>query len=212
MLMLNKIKQLRKARGLSQSDLGDQIGVHWQTISRIERQKTRLMAKQERALAEFFGVAPDDLYTKGDAPGVRSVHIQQHVQAGVYAESNLWPDDEGYDVVVPDDEELRGFSLYGAEARGSSMNLVYPAGTVLVYTSQLETAESLMVGKRYIVERERIDGLRESTVKTLWQDQEGFYWLQPESDDPRFTAIPVENLNGDRVRIVGRVRYSVRRE
>lgn len=212
MRMRNQIKELREARGWSQSDLGERIGVHWQTISRIERTATRLMQKRERAIAEAFGVAPDDLYVKDPGHSVRSVRVQQHVQAGAFAESNLWHDDDGYEVLVPDDEKLRDYGLYGSEVRGPSMNKIYPEGTVLVYSSTIETRQGLELGKRYIVERERTDGLREASVKTLQQDQDGSYWLVPESTDPRFSPIPVENVNGDTVRVVGRVEYSVRRE
>lgn len=212
MFMRNRVRELREARGWSQEELGHRIGVHWQTISRIERARTRLMEKRERAIAEIFGVAPDDLYEKELPSGLRTVRVQQHVQAGYYAESNLWPDDEGYDVIVPADPDLESFRLYGTEVRGPSMNKIYPEGTVLVFTSIFETLESPVLGKRYIVERVRIDGLRESTVKTLQQDGDGNYWLVPESDDPRFTPIPVDGTGAETVQIVGRVHYSVRRE
>lgn len=170
------------------------------------------MEKRERALAELFGVAPDDLYMKDQAHGLRTVRVQQHVQAGLYAETNLWPDDDGYEVIVPADDDLKDYKLYGSEVRGPSMDKLYPEGTVLVFTSIYETMESVIEGKRYIVERERLDGLREATVKTLQRDRDGNYWLVPESTDPRFGPIPVENANGDKVRLVGRVHYSVRRE
>lgn len=212
MFMRNQIRELREARSWSQSDLGDLIGVHWQTISRIERSRTRLMEKRERAIAEAFGIAPDDLYVKDPGHSVRSVRVQQHVQAGAFSESNLWPDDEGYEVLVPDDERLRNYGLYGSEVRGPSMNKIYPEGTVLIFTNIFETREHLELGKRYIVERERADGLRESSVKTLQKDQDGAFWLVPESDDPRFGPIPVDNGAGDTVRVIGKVEYSVRRE
>lgn len=93
------------------------------------------------------------------------------------------------------------------------MNKRYPDGTVLVFTDALERPEDLIAGKRYIVERERADGLREATVKKLWQDEYGAMWLLPESDDPRFQeAIPINGEDGDMVRILGRVRFSVTRE
>lgn len=212
MFMLNRVRELREARGWSQSDLAEKIDVHWQTISRIENARTRIMAKRERAISEVFGVAPDDLYIRDPMSGLRVVRVQQNVQAGAYAESNLWSDDEGYDVVVPIDEKLNGLKLYGTEVRGSSMDKLYPEGTVLVYTSIFETSESFEAGKRYIVERERTDGLRESTVKTLQKDADGHFWLVPESTDPRWVSIPANGASGESVRIVGRVQYSVKRE
>ena len=93
------------------------------------------------------------------------------------------------------------------------MNRRYPEGTVLIYTNLNDTNEDLIFGKRYIVERERADGLREATVKTLWRDENGKAWLLPESTDPRYQEpIPIEGGENDTVRIVGRVRYAVTRE
>ncbi len=93
------------------------------------------------------------------------------------------------------------------------MNKRYPEGTVLVFTDAMERPEDLVPGKRYLIERERADGLREATVKKLWQDEHGALWLVPESDDPRFQeAIALDGSDGDTIRILGRVKYAVTRE
>lgn len=211
MWMRNRVRDLREAKKLTQTELGDAIGTHYHTIQRIEKAKTRIMPKHEHALAELFGVRIEDLYL---TTGMRSVRVQQHVQAGDYAESHLWPDDDGYDVLVPDRTEYKSFTLYGAEARGASMNKVYPEGTVLVYVDIKETHENLIPGKRYIVERTLTDGLRESTVKTLWKDHEGVLWLLPESTNPRFGPVILKDgaPENETIRIVGRVIFSVRDE
>jgi phage repressor protein C with HTH and peptisase S24 domain len=93
------------------------------------------------------------------------------------------------------------------------MNKRYPEGSALIFTSIYETRETPQVGKRYIVETERPDGLREATVKTLWQDETGEHWLLPESTDPRYQQpIKLSDGDGNIVRIVGRVVFSVQRE
>lgn len=129
--MRNRVRELRERLGLSQGALGDAIGAHWQTVQRIEKQSTRIMPKREKALAEYFGMEIDALYVKNDKAGFRSVLVCQHVEAGIYAESNLWPDDEGYEVAVPNVPDLVKVELHGCEVRGESMNKVYPVGTVL---------------------------------------------------------------------------------
>ena len=68
---------------------------------------------------------------------------------------------------MPDDVEWRGRKLYAAETRGPSMDQIYPEGTVVVFTDMIDTEEEVIAGKRYIVEMERADGLREATVKRL---------------------------------------------
>ncbi|WP_181181806.1 LexA family transcriptional regulator [Mesorhizobium sp. B1-1-6] len=144
---------------------------------------------------------------------VRNVTVKGFVQAGHWAETWEWGDDDVYSVPVPNDPALRPFMLHAAETRGPSMDKRYPERTVLVFTDVVETGASLDLGKRYIVERERADGLREATVKTLWRDEGGKVWLLPESNDPRFQEpIPIEGGEDDTVRVVGRVVYAVSRE
>lgn len=115
-----------------------------------------------------------------------------------------------YEVMVPDTPELSQYILFGAEVRGNSMDKRYSPGSTLVFTSLYDTHEELELGKRYIVQRESIDGTYETTVKTLWQDADGETWLLPESTDPRFQQpIPLKGGEGDTIRIIGRVRYVV---
>ncbi|PZR77896.1 MAG: phage repressor, partial [Stutzerimonas stutzeri] len=105
------------------------------------------------------------------------------------------------------------FTLHGAESRGPSMNKRYPEKSAIIYTDIIETGESPKPGRRYIVEIERADGLRESTVKLLWRDDSGQLWLLPESNDPRYQSpIALNGNEGDTIRIVGRVTHSVQRE
>ena len=149
-----------------------------------------------------------------EAQGLRRVTVKAHVQAGLYAESWEWADSDAYDVYVEDLPELQGFRLYAAETRGPSMNRKWPERTIVVFTDVQETLEDPIPGKRYVVERERTDGQTEHTVKLLHLDEDGRYWLVPESDDPRYQApISVDDgLEGETVRIVGRVHFAVSRE
>lgn len=149
------------------------------------------------------------------APAVRRVMVAAHIQAGVWTEAWEWSDGDQYPVYVPNDPALQSFRLHAAETRGPSMNRRYPEGTVLVFTDVNETMEDPIPGKRYIVERRRPGGETEHTVKLLHIDDEGRYWLVPESADPRFQApIPVDEGtgDGDTVAIIGRVCYSVSKE
>jgi len=204
------------ASGRSQSDVARMLT---ETVNRsIDRAAVNKMTKGTRKIAadELIAMAR---YLNAPAPtqnlGLRSVTVAAHVQAGHWAEHWEWADDEKYEVAVPADPVLDGFQLYGAETRGPSMNRRWPEKTVVVFTNVMETEESLTPGKRYIVQRERADGLKEHTVKLLYQDEKGKFWLVPESTDPLFQQpISVEegSYEGDTVAIIGRVHYSVARE
>lgn len=188
----------------------------------VEGKKRRVLDYSK--LAKALGLDADAL-SRGEyreqgvdplkAPGLRTVQVSAHVEAGYWADHWEWADDEKYDVVVPRDPELDGFTLKAAETRGPSMNRRYPERTIVVFTDPEETQESPRVGKRYVVQRTRNDGAMEHTVKLLHQDEKGKFWLVPESTDPLFQQpIPIGDDDGEtvEVRLVGRVRYSVQRE
>lgn len=148
-------------------------------------------------------------------PRVREVKVRAFVQAGAWSESWEWDDDDRYPVYIPTDPRFEGLNLYAAETRGPSMNKRYPERTVLVFTKITDTREHPVPGKRYIVERRRPSGESEHTVKLLHRDEEGRYWLIPESDDPRFQApIPIDGgeTNADQVIIIGRIVYAISEE
>lgn len=206
-----RIKDIRKRQGLTQAQVADALGIHLTNYNKLENGTADLSLSRMEQISKVLHVEPSELISTGT--GTRKVIVKQGVAAGIWAESPVWSEDEWYDVSVPDDPDLRRFTLHGAEMQGPSMNRRYPEGSALIYTSMVETAEDVIVGKRYIVEIERSDGLREATVKKLWRDEQGKFWLLPESNDPRYQQpIDIDGAEGDVIRIVGRVRYSVQRE
>lgn len=209
--MHNRIKELREAKGLTQSQLAEAVGVHWQTIQRLEGGKTKLDTEWMEKLAPPLDVDAIDLVT--NRPKFRTVEVRGYVQAGQWEEAWELPEDDRYAIPVPDDPQYRHVRLFGVETRGPSMDRRYPEGTVVVVADLYEHGEEPRPGRRYVVERERADGMREATVKTLWRDDDGKLWLLPESTDPRFQQpIAAEGDTGDLVRIIGRVVYAVLRE
>jgi transcriptional regulator with XRE-family HTH domain len=214
------LRDALKEAGVSQAELArlltEKLGrpIDRAAVNKMVLGTRRIFADELVAITQLL---------KADAPGsepsttprLRTVRVAAHVQAGYWAENWEWSDDEQYDVAVPSDPVLDNFTLHAAETRGPSMNRRWPEKTVVVFTNVAETEESPIPGKRYVVERTRVDGKREHTVKLLHQDEKGLFWLVPESNDPLYQEpISVEEgaKNGDEVRIVGRVRFSVARE
>lgn len=209
-------KNLAKCRGkagLSQAALAKISGVSQQLISQIEKDKNT-STKYLPQLANALGVkvAEIDPSYSGPTSDVRMVRVLGYVQAGEWEAAWEWPEESQYEVPVRDEEQFHGYPLLAVETKGESMNKKYPEGTVLVYSSAVHTHEDLKPGKRYIVERQRADGDYEATVKTLFVDNAGKSWLVPESTDPTFESISLENHGDDHIRIIGQVRYAVTRE
>ncbi|MCZ4274023.1 LexA family transcriptional regulator [Maritalea porphyrae] len=210
--MKNRIKQIMKQKNVSRDELADAVDAHPITISKLVSGKMNLTTDWMERIAKALRVRPEELISA--APALRTVTVNMHVEAGSWAEANVWEDpDQQYQIAVPNDPEFANLTLHGAETRGPSMNKRYPSGTIVVYTSIYETDEEPVPGRRYIIECERTDGLREATVKTLHKDEQGCLWLMPESNDPRHQQpIEVNGNLGDTIRIVGRVVFSVQKE
>lgn len=210
--MANRIKELMRERNLSRDDVADGIDAHPITVSKLISGKMKLTTEWMDKFAKVFNVPPEQIIAAAPA-NTRRIRVRSYVEAGVWADHHEWPEDDWYEVAIPDDPRFRTIELVGAETRGPSMNRRYPERTVLVHTDIFAHPEPLEIGKRYIVERERPDGLRETTVKTLERDESGKLWLMPESTDPRFQSpIPIDDDLDALIRVIGRVVYSVQRE
>jgi len=198
--------------GMTQSDLArrltEQLGrsIDRAAVNKMLSGLRKISADELLAIETITG-------EKFDAMPGRAVRVKGKIGAGPFRETWQWEDDEQYDVVVPLDETLDKVALYGGVTCGPSMNRRYPEGTVVVFTDAMETQEPLVPGARYVIERERPDGLREATIKLLHRDDFGRFWMVPESTHPDFQLpMPIDGDNGDVIRIVGRVRFAVIRE
>ncbi len=60
--MDNNIRELRAARGLSQGQLGDVLGVSRQTINAIETERYTPSLPLAIGLARFFGTTVEDIF------------------------------------------------------------------------------------------------------------------------------------------------------
>lgn len=210
----NRIFELSQAKGLTYAQIADHCGVSERTIMRLANAKAeRLNIQWMKKLAKVFGVEPEALQARPVSDALRKVRVQGTLRAGAWAESYEWPPDEHYDVMIPDDPDLRDAALYAAEVAGTSMNLRYQPGSVAVMSKITQRPNEITEGRRYHVQIARVDGTVEDTIKTLTSDRDGKYWLKPESDDPAHQEwIPLEGKPGENVRVVGRVRYVVIRE
>ena len=74
---MNRIEELRKARGWRQSDLADILHAKPQTVSRYERGDRGLDVPTIHALCDLFGVSADYLLGRSELPGERLSEDEQ---------------------------------------------------------------------------------------------------------------------------------------
>jgi transcriptional regulator with XRE-family HTH domain len=63
MSMGTRIKELRKGKNLSQTELAEFLEIHLNTMSKIESDKSDISGEELKKLSDFFGVSADYLLT-----------------------------------------------------------------------------------------------------------------------------------------------------
>lgn len=72
-----KIRQLRKGWGLSQSELAEKIGVSFQQVQKYEKGSTRVSVMRLQQISEVFGVDIASFFEKGrDLPKVSDFTLE----------------------------------------------------------------------------------------------------------------------------------------
>ncbi|MEJ0017497.1 MAG: S24 family peptidase [Acetobacteraceae bacterium] len=149
-------------------------------------------------LARAIGAAPEYLLEaveKNVAPpegpiALTSITVRGAVQAGVWRSALEWPEDERFNVTVPtDDRYPAGIPRFGLLVRGSSMDKLYPEGTIVVVIPLGDLGRTPNDGERVVVlRRDRKTGEYEATLKEFGKDQRGRILLWPRSSDPEFQS------------------------
>ena len=67
-IVARNMRRFRIARGLSQTELGDAVGVTFQQIQKYEKAKNAIAPGRLRQMCKVLGVAPADMF--GDQPEV----------------------------------------------------------------------------------------------------------------------------------------------
>ena len=72
----SRIASIRKARGISQTDLGNAIGVTFQQVQKYEKGANRIGSGRIQQVAQFLGVKVSTLFEDGDeASGAETSEI-----------------------------------------------------------------------------------------------------------------------------------------
>src|ERR1700744_2444874 len=72
------LRRLRRKAGLSQTDLGEALGLSFQRVQKYERGANPISASALVKMARFLGVSVSDLLPQDDAPPTPAV-ITQHM-------------------------------------------------------------------------------------------------------------------------------------
>lgn len=205
-----RVLELRKSFGMEQPEFARFIGLPkdgQSSISKWEAGKSAPGAKAAALLAMKGG--KDALYYQGLEPfssvpsaSIRMANIVGEVQAGAWREAIEFPPDEWDSFPIP--PNTPNFDMQGFIVRGTSMDQVFPDGTVVLVAGTIANRIAPRSGDYVLVQRVNADGLHEASLKQYVVDVDGSKWLWPRSNDPRFQAPLLVGENDDAT-ITGRV-------
>ena len=191
---MNRIKELRKSKGLLQSELAEIIGVTNVTVSNWERGQYEPDAESLRALSRCFDVPVDYIVGHNPKADDRSwIPVLGNVAAGVPIEAvERYPDDD--DNWEQLDEEMLndGYEYFALRIKGDSMSPRMQNGDVVIVRKQsdIETDEIAVV---------KVDG-EDATVKKVRLTDDGI-WLLP--SNPAYE--PMYYSRNEEISVLGKV-------
>lgn len=195
-LLLSRIEERLRALKLSERKacLMAEVGVN--SIRHIRSRGHAPKPDTLRKLATVLKVPSSYLLeAAAEAPadhapiGMTTVFVRGAVQAGIWREAIEWDGDEWYSLTVPTDDRFPGIERFGLEVRGTSMDRLYPEGTIVMAVRFGDIARGPKAGERVVVlRRSQETGEYEATLKEYQVDERGRHILWPRSTDPEFQS------------------------
>ncbi len=191
------IKNLRVAKGLSQEELGNIVGVQRAAVQKWESGKTQNLKRDTlKKLAEFFGVSPATFIAEGSFENpVEESHISVPVYGYIPAGVPMEAIEEvlGYED-VPSNWARGNKEFFALKIKGDSMYPNYLPGDIVIF----EKAETAETGKDVAV---MING-DEATFKRIERRIDGvtIHPLNPSYPPRTFSNTEIRDLP---VRIIG---------
>ena len=204
---MDRLKTLRKEKGVTQKEVGEYLGISYQAYSHYENGLRNPDNETLKKLATYFGVSVDYLLGRDERPlpdnlfpldsESVSLRILGNVRAGtggVCREELL-----GYQVLPK--ELLRGRDpkeLFCLHVKGDSMSPRIPEGTLIVVQRQ----SSVDSGSLAVVS---IDS-EEAVVKKVYY---GSDWIELLSFNPDYAPRKFSGADVQRVFVIGKVIKSI---
>ncbi len=192
MAFKDKLRTLRKQKGMSQQDLAGQFGYKsFTTIQKWEDGSSFPPSETLRRLADFFGVSMDELMGQQDRSGI-AVPILGIVRGGALriAQQEVI----GHEWVEP--SENRGGEFFYLEVTGDSMigARIFPGD--LVYVKRQNQVENGQIAVVLVGD--------EATLKRVYMEKDKMI-LKPENEAYAPMIYTLQEIDEKPVRILGRV-------
>ena len=201
---MNRLKELRESKQLSQYEIGKILGITSQAYGHLENGKRDISTDYLKILSEFYNVSIDYILglTNNSKESIDLtdklfiIPIVGRVPAGepLLAEENI----SGYLPIDPMMYHLTSpENLFFLKVVGESMNNVVPDGSYVLIKKQdyAETGDVVVA---------LVNGDNEATLKRFKQLENNFVMLEPDSSIPEYHP-RIINLRDTEFKIIGKV-------
>ena len=86
---MNRLKELRKEKGLSQKALANELGVHYRTLQNWENGESQIKPDKAQQLADFFGVSVGYLLGYSEKVNAKEKLLDIIISEGYILQSTL---------------------------------------------------------------------------------------------------------------------------
>lgn len=190
-------------RGRSQSALARFLGMAPEQVNRICNGSRRIQADEADKIRSYLASTGGAAFPhiSPQLAVASALPVKGAVEAGSWREV-AFTDLEHDPETIPAPKSIVDSGAFALRVSGPSMDLRYPAGSFVIV--QPWPGGALPYGRRVVVQRERPDGLIETTVKELVLGANGEPELWPRSSHPAHqTPVPFKDMEGVTVSIVG---------
>ena len=177
-----KIKLLRESRGINQAAFAKALYVSQATVSRWEAGASP-KGEHLQLIASYFSQSVDELCGLNQLTVGFRVRVLGSVEAGHWVEAMEFFEADQYEIEIPKPKSTSRNKAFGLEVHGTSMNLHYPDGTVLVCV-KLNDLERDLRDRDHVIAIRKRGGEVEATCKEVRMTG-GEAWLWPQSSDPK---------------------------
>lgn len=190
---MNRIKELRLERHLTQADLAEMTETTDATIQRLETGQRQLTEKWAVKIASAMSVDVVEVFGRILPVAPNGLEVVGEVHAGVWRETEVLDELRHAALPLGPDPRYHGKRQFALLVRGESMNKVFKPGSFIVCVAWPDVGREPREDDVVVVERRR-DGMVETTVKKVTIRQRKLA-LMPDSTDPRFQN-PIELEGG----------------
>lgn len=204
---MNRIRQIREGKGLTQDQLAERMGTRGATIHRLEVGKMELTEKWMRRFKDALDVPIPELLEEPEHHAPLGVELKGEIRAGAWLELDEHREAESplYIDVMPD-KRFPGARQFALKVIGTSMNKFIQPGSYVIVADWADLGLLEPREDDVLVIRRQRAMTYEITLKRARRGADGWeFW--PESTDPRYQE-PISMADGDRdveVTIVGLV-------